>query len=270
MTRARTNHKKTSNLLNDYHLLCYDRTDSTNEEAKRLAEAGASHGAVIWAKQQTAGRGRMGRQWVSQEGNLFASILLTPECPLKEAAQVSFVAAVAALDAIEPLLPNGGELRCKWPNDLLWQGRKLGGILLESFTAGPEDKLWVVVGLGVNVDSFPADTSILATSLKETGVEIISAKIVLSRFIHHFVARYDQWKKRGFIGIRRAWLKQAWGKGERIRVSLPGEEIEGVFKGIDEEGALILGLPGNKKRLIHAGDVFPADSSAKRDRPQKV
>ena len=125
-----------ANLLNDYHLLSFDELDSTNEEAKRLAKGGGHHGAVIWAKRQTAGKGRLGRTWVSSQGNLYVSILLQPEKPLKELGQLSFVAAVAAIEALDALLPPGKRLQCKWPNDILLSGKKVGGILLESFHTG--------------------------------------------------------------------------------------------------------------------------------------
>src|SRR5271154_795990 len=122
--------KTNSNLLNDYHLLSFDALDSTNEEARRLANGGGCHGAVIWAKRQTEGKGRLGRVWISSEGNLFVSVLLQPDKPLKEFSQLSFVTAVAALEALEALIPEGRKLTCKWPNDILIDGRKLGGILL--------------------------------------------------------------------------------------------------------------------------------------------
>ena len=155
---SETDHSDT--LLNDYHLLSYDVLDSTNEEAKRLAGGGASHGAVIWAREQTAGKGRMGREWESLEGNLFVSVLLSPECELPECSQLSFVAAVAASDTLLPIIPNEGQVECKWPNDILLEGKKLGGILLESFTTmdeSGEDRQWVVVGVGINVDSYPEE-----------------------------------------------------------------------------------------------------------------
>src|ERR1700733_4426211 len=133
MTAAK--HKHPSNLLNDYHLLSFDTLDSTNEEAQRLAKGGGCHGAVIWAKKQTEGKGRMGRSWISSDGNLFVSVLLQPDKPLREFTQLSFVAAVATLESLEPLLEKG-KLQCKWPNDILLDGKKVGGILLESFQAG--------------------------------------------------------------------------------------------------------------------------------------
>jgi len=250
------------NLLNDYHLLSYDELDSTNEEARRLAEGGGAHGAVLWAKRQTAGRGRMGRLWVSAEGNLFCSILLTPNCDPQTAAQLSFVTAVAMIETLKPIVSEDSEIACKWPNDILLNGKKVGGILLESFEtadmAPGQNKMlrWVVVGVGINIDSCPENTDIPATFLKEAGVEIISAKIVLSRFIHHFITEYDLWAKKGFAPIRKRWMEYAFREGKPIEVRLPKETHIGVFEGIDTSGQLMLKLKTGKRMAISAGDVF--------------
>lgn len=252
--------KKSTDLLTNYHLLSYDALDSTNEEAKRLAKRGESHGAFVWAKSQTEGRGRYGRPWVSEEGNLFVSVLLSPRCEAAKAPQLSYVAALAAFDAIAPLLPAKHQVSCKWPNDIIVDDKKLAGVLLESFHH--EDKLWVVVGLGVNVDSHPQKVMFPATCLREEGVEIISAKIVLSRFIHHFIECYNLWEQKGFPVIRRSWMKCAWRLGQPIRVALPNEEADGTFKEIDATGALVLFTSPRKRRLIHAADVFPQQAEA--------
>ena len=250
------------NLLNDYHLLSYDELDSTNEEARRLAEGGGAHGAVVWAKRQTQGRGRMGRMWVSAEGNLFCSILLAPNCDIETAAQLSFVTAVAMIETLKPIIPNDGELSCKWPNDILYNGKKIGGILLESFEtadmAPAQNRMvrWIVVGVGINVDSCPEQTDLPATYLKDAGVEIISAKIVLSRFIHHFITEYDIWAKKGFAPIRKKWMEHAFRKGKSIQVRLPKESFTGVFEGIDTTGRLLLKPQRSKQIAISAGDVF--------------
>lgn len=249
-----------ADLLNDYHLLSFDSLDSTNEEAKRLAKGGGCHGAVIWAKKQTEGRGRMGRNWVSSEGNLFVSVLLRPEKPQAELAQLSFVAAVATIEALQAVLTDDSGLKCKWPNDILLGGKKLGGILLESFQTDISGKSWVVVGVGVNVDSYPPRTEFPATCLKDSGVELVSAKIILSRFIHHFIERYNEWNNKGFTPIRKKWMQVAWGLEERLCARLPNNQLEGVCKGIDDQGTLVLLLDNGKKELIHAADIFPADA----------
>lgn len=242
-------------LLSDYHLLAYDELDSTNEEAKRLAHKGESHGAVIWAKRQTHGRGRMDRVWESREGNLFVSFLLSPGCDIPGCAELGFVAALAVRDAVLPVLPASANVQFKWPNDLLLGGRKAGGILIETFTQ-TNGALWAIVGVGLNVDSAPADARFPATCLTSEGVELISAKIVLSRFIHHFVERYNQWTKKGLGPLRKEWLKHAWRFGEQVRVALPNEELTGIFKDMEPGGSLVLALAGGRQQVIPAGDLL--------------
>lgn len=252
-------YKGHSNLLDDYHLLSFDTLDSTNEEAKRLAKAGGAHGAVVWAKKQTGGKGRMGREWVSQPGNLFVSILLKPEKPMAELSQLSFVASIAVVEALAALFEKDHKLACKWPNDVLLDGKKLSGILLESFPCEIDGKQWVVVGVGVNVDSYPNQVQYPATCLTEAGVELVSAKIVLSRFIHHFIECYNEWSNKGFAPIRRRWLSYAWGLKKEITARLPDEEIAGIFQDIDASGSLIVKDKKGHKNIVHAADIFPAE-----------
>lgn len=257
-----------SDLLNSYHLLSFDELDSTNEEAKRLAHGGGCHGAVIWAKKQTAGKGRMGRSWVSPEGNLFVSILLQPEKPLKEFSQLSFVAAISAAQAVQPLVPGKQKVACKWPNDIILDDRKLGGILLESFQA-ENGNAWVVVGIGMNIERFPTDTEFPAICLKDAGVEIVSAKIVLSRLIHHFIENYNAWDTKGFTPIRKEWENLAWKIGTRMRARWADKEEEGIVEGIDVDGSLILILDDGKKCHVHAADVFPVVGVKKKTKKRK-
>lgn len=249
--------KAESNLIEDYHLLSYDALDSTNEEAKRLAAGGGAHGAVIWAKRQSAGRGRMGREWVSAEGNLFVSVLLAPPKDLADCSQLSFVASVAAAETLEAIVEK--EITCKWPNDVLCGGKKIGGILLEAFTTMDEfgkERQWVVVGVGINVDSYPEHVMFPATSLRESGVEIISAKIVLSRFIHNFIHQYDAWVKKGFVPIHKAWMQRAYRLGHQTEVIVGDSQLDGVFEGVDPSGRLLLKAKSGAITGITAGDVF--------------
>ncbi len=245
-------------LINDYHLLTYDVLDSTSAEAKRLAGGGASHGAVIWAKRQTAGRGRMGREWVSAEGNLFVTVLLSPPVALDECPQLSFVAALAVADTLDGIVPDPSLVRCKWPNDVLIAGKKIAGILLESFTTKElvTERQWIAVGVGINVDSYPEHVLFPATSLTESGVELISAKIVLSRFTHHFVARYDEWVAGGFASIRKAWQAKAYQINQPVEVIVGEDRLSGIFAGVDDRGQLLLKTEAKKPQAILAGDVF--------------
>lgn len=245
-------------LLHDYHLLSYDVLDSTNEEAKRLGAGGGAHGAVIWAKRQTDGRGRMGRTWISSEGNLFATILLAPKVDIAKCAQLSFVAALAVAETLEGIIEKPELIRCKWPNDILCGGKKLGGILLESFAMNNNGKptQWVAVGVGINIDSSPEHVMFPATCLRDAGVELISAKIVLSRFIHHFVGRYDQWVSKGFAAIEEGWMERTYHLGKPIEVIVGETQYNGTYEGIDASGRLLLRDKKGAITPIVAGDVF--------------
>ena len=148
-----------------YVLRAFDRVESTNDEARRLAEQGADAGVVVVADQQLKGRGRHGRIWQSPPGNLYASLLLRPDCSIAVSAQLSLVASLALAEALVALAPPDADVRVKWPNDVLVRGAKVAGLLLESAADAGERVAWVVVGSGVNIDSAPADTPYPATAL---------------------------------------------------------------------------------------------------------
>lgn len=240
-----------------YRLATFESLDSTNEQARGLAMDGALDGTVIWAKSQTAGRGRQGREWQSPEGNLYCSIVVRPEVPAADAAQLSFVTALALGQAVSGLLPDGVEMRYKWPNDLLLDGRKAAGILLES-SGGAAGKLdWLVIGAGLNVEECPDVTDgYPATSLREAGVRPVALDDILARYIGGFAHWRARWQNEGLAAIREAWLERAARLGEDITVRLPGDQLQGRFTGLDEGGALLLDLPDGSRRTITAGDVF--------------
>ena len=246
-------------LVNDYHLLTYQQLDSTNQEARRLAEGGGAHGAFIWALNQSTGRGRRGNDWVSQRGNLFVSALLQPECDLSVLPQLSFVAAAAAHASVAPVLP-ASDLKLKWPNDVMLSGEKLAGLLLESFeTRGEETnekKRWAVVGLGMNIENSPSNLEQPATSLRHAGVELISAKIVLSRFIHHFVEWYELWQDDGFEPIKKYWMNYALHKDEMMEIRTGNDFNVGTFSGLDDSGNLLLKQEDGTLLPIVAGEVL--------------
>lgn len=240
-----------------YRLATFESLDSTNEQACGLAMDGALDGTVVWAKSQTAGRGRQGREWQSPEGNLYCSIVVRPEVPAADAAQLSFVTALALGQAVSGLLPDDVEMRYKWPNDLLLDGRKAAGILLESSgdSAGKLD--WLVIGAGLNVEECPDVTDgYPATSLREAGVRPVALDDILARYIGGFAHWRARWQNEGLAAIREAWLERAARLGEDITVRLPGDQLQGRFTGLDEGGALLLDLPDGSRRTITAGDVF--------------
>lgn len=250
-------------LLESYHLLSYDTLDSTNEEAKRLAGGGATHGAVIWSLAQEAGKGRMGREWVSPEGNLYVSFLLRAAEDMPTNTQLAFVSALAVRDTLASILPDeGATLSCKWPNDILLGDKKIAGVLLESFAGLSEESSeaeWVVVGIGVNVDSHPENVRTPATSLRGEGVDLISAKIVLSRLVYHFIMHYDAWKNDGYEAIRKAWQDSAYKINTRIRMEVGDEAFEGIYQGIDTQGRVRLCCDDGEELHLSAGDIHFLD-----------
>lgn len=239
-----------------FRLTAFDRIDSTNVEAKRLAASGAAEGAVVWALEQSAGRGRRGRSWRSPPGNLYCSLLLRPDCPASTAMQLTFVAAVSLAETVAAALPQGTVVTCKWPNDILVEGRKVAGILLETSSVGDADALeWLVAGVGVNIAHYPADVEFPATSLRAEGAADVAPAALLADFCRCFQSSMATWRSLGFAAIRAAWLKRAYGLGEAIEVRLAGETLRGVFQTLDRNGALVLRQNGQERRIT-TGDVF--------------
>jgi BirA family biotin operon repressor/biotin-[acetyl-CoA-carboxylase] ligase len=242
-------------LPSPFRLIAYETIGSTNDELKRLAHEGEAEGLVITAERQTAGRGRRGRTWVSPLGNLYSSVLLRPRCRAADAAQLGFVAALGVADAIGELAPAIG-LCCKWPNDLLANGKKVSGILLETEMVAGDIPDFVVLGVGVNLVSSPRGTPYPATSLVEESARCVAAETMLAAFIRHFAEWLGVWRRDGFASVRTAWLARAMGLGEPIRVRLERDTLDGRFLDLDGDGALILGTPSGSRR-ISAGEIFP-------------
>ena len=241
----------------------YPNIGSTNDAAKTLARDGAPPGTLVWADQQTAGRGRRGRAWQSPPGNLYLSLVLRPSGPPLRAPQLGFVAALALSDALAPYAA-GHELRCKWPNDVLLDGRKLAGILLESETGGGEAVDFVIVGMGVNLIAAPDGTEFPAISLKTARIVPPSPAMALAAFAAHFDEWHRCWEERGFAPIRNAWLQRASGVGQVIRVRLERASFTGRFLDIDDEGGLLVEDAGVQRRIA-AGEVFPVAPSRSKE-----
>lgn len=234
-------------------LLSFASTDSTNEEIRRRAKTGAPEGTAVVAETQTAGRGRRGRTWISPPGNLYCSLLLRPQCATRDAANLSFAAALAVAEALLPLLPEGIDLRFKWPNDVLLTGKKVAGILIESEIEGGALS-FAVVGAGINIANFPPDTEFPATSLAAVGCRT-TVHEVMDAYFDHLRFWYGRWRSEGFAPLRDAWLARAAGIGQVIDVRMAHERLRGKFSELDDSGALILETDAGQ-RAITAGDVF--------------
>lgn len=229
---------------------------STNEDAKRLALAGAPEFTLIWALEQKQGRGRRGRSWSSPRGNLYLSLVLRPEVAAGEAAQIGFVAAVALAETLRPLLPPGAEIALKWPNDVLIGRRKVSGILPEALSGETGRVEALILGIGVNVASHPEGSAWPATDLATEG-----AKIALEPLLERLAAALDRWigiwGREGFAPVRARWMESALGAGERMELRLEHRVLAGRFIEIDAEGALLLApTDGSPPQKIRAGEVF--------------
>lgn len=233
----------------------FDEIDSTNAEARRRAEAGETGPLWIAALRQTAGRGRRGRTWETGAGNLAATFLTRSEKPPAEAAQVSFVAALAVADLAAEFVP-AGLISLKWPNDPLIGGRKAAGILVES-GPHPVGGLWLAVGCGVNLATPPQAPERPATAFAEhMRGPPPPAPEALNFLVESFERWRGLWERQGFAPIAEAWTARAEGLGRACTVRLPAETVNGVAEGLDVDGALRLRTASGLVRRITAGDVF--------------
>lgn len=229
----------------------FDSVDSTQDILKIKANDGAPEGTVIHGLEQLKGRGRHGNTWMSPKGNLYMSVLLRPDCDVAIGGQLAFVIAVAVGEAVGSFLPESkqNEVTLKWPNDILYNGLKLSGILLETNT-NHNILDAVYVGMGVNVDA-PPEEHIGVNSIAANPVNMEDMRsAVLERLAHW----YSQWQQKGFAPIRLAWLKQAHGLDQPMRARMPNHTEEGVFGGINEDGALIL-KKADQDIMIQAAEV---------------
>lgn len=229
-------------LPDGWTLVALDTVGSTNDEAARLADSGAPEGTVVWSREQTGGRGRRGRRWSSPVGNLYSSTILRPDCAAAQAAELGFVAALAVAD----MVPAGRQVRVKWPNDVLVDGGKIAGILLESAVGDGGRVLHVVAGIGVNVGFAPQlpemryPGSALGGTV-EAALEVLAAALA---------RRLADWRRAGFAAVRAAWLAQAGPLGAEVDVKLGEGLVSGRFAGLDPEGALLLETADGPRRIV--------------------
>ena len=247
-----------SPLPDGYRQEHHDSLASTNAHALAAARAGAAGGLWVTAGEQTAGRGRRGRAWTTGAGNLAASLMLVDLAPPEIAPTVSFVAALAAHQAVVDVAgPAIAErLALKWPNDLLLDRMKIAGILVEG-EGLPSGAFALVIGIGVNCVSHPEIAGGQAASnLAARGLPV-DAETLFARLALRMDEELRRWDRgRGFAGVRAAWLARAAGIGEPIRANLAAGTVSGRFETLDEAGRLVLVGDDGSRRAIGAGDVF--------------
>ena len=239
-------------------ILLLDQTDSTNADARRRADAGETGPLWIVARRQTEGRGRRGRSWESQDGNLFSTLLqLTRKSPA-EAAQVTFVAALAIADLLDAYAP-ASLVTIKWPNDVMLAGQKTSGVLVES-GAHESGGLWLAVGIGVNLAHAPEGTERPATALVHHLRGDVAApptvEAAAATLAGAFAVWMTRWETLGFEPILDAWRARTAGLDGPAVARLGRETVEGIAEGVAPDGALKLRLADGSLRLISAGDVF--------------
>lgn len=260
-----------------YRLESFDTVDSTNIEALDAAKSGGAGRVWFVSDHQVSGRGRRGRPWQTQRGNLAASLLLTPDVPLKNAAALGFVAGLSLADALDAAIPDArigvgidggsvagrGRFELKWPNDVLAHGAKLSGILLESKMLDAE-RYALVIGIGVNVVTAPQDVPYPATSLAEMGAHIDAQQLFLA-LSDAWIDNERLWRSgHGLGAIREKWLSRAAGLDSEVAVNAEGRVVRGTFETIDEECRFVIRENDGSTIRIAAGDVhFGAVASVK-------
>ena len=235
-------------------VLILETVDSTNAEARRQAEAGEAGPLWIAARRQSEGRGRRGRRWESDSGNLAATLLMQTARTPAEAAQVTFVATLAVAEMLDSYV--GRErVSIKWPNDVMLDGVKVAGILVES-GAHAARGLWLAVGIGVNLAHAPKGTERPATAIGSAGIEAPTFEAALGRLVDSFSNWQARWDQMGFQPVLHAWIDRTGGLDGPCVARLGSETLEGTADGVEADGALRLRLADGTLRRISAGDVF--------------
>jgi BirA family transcriptional regulator, biotin operon repressor / biotin---[acetyl-CoA-carboxylase] ligase len=225
----------------------YATIGSTNDEAQRLAAGGAPHGTVVVADEQTAGRGRFSRRWVSPPGNLYLSAVLRLDLPPARSVETGFLAALAVADAVGAMLPPQARTMLKWPNDVLVNDGKISGILLERM----DDAL--ILGIGVNVLIAPDGVPYRASTIVGCG-GLATVDGTGARLLSDLAAWLDVWQQDGFAPIRTAWLARAHPVGTPLRLMAGDRLVSGRFADLAPDGALIIDTDEGRARFV-AGEV---------------
>ncbi|MGL5719268.1 MAG: biotin--[acetyl-CoA-carboxylase] ligase [Alphaproteobacteria bacterium] len=247
---------KQTRLPYGYTLCTFEVLSSTMDEASLLAQQNFPDRTLVVANRQTNARGRRGRSWFSPQGNLSLSLLLRPRIEPSGCFAYAFIFALAMGKTLANILPPGGFISYKWPNDLYINDFKVGGILLESEVDAQTSTLrWLIGGVGVNLINSPLEAPYPVISLKQLGVDVLASEM-LSPFCIAFHHLETLFQERGFCAIRELWIEQAYGLGQLVKIN-SGSDFpeEGIFQDIDSEGAMVLRMLSGERKRILTGDV---------------
>lgn len=242
--------------VSDFRHVSLVDTESTNLECFSYARAGDAGNLWVTAQQQSSGKGRRGRVWVSEAGNLYASLLLIDPAPIEKSSSLPLVAALAVYRAISNILPDCAEpIQIKWPNDLLIGLKKTSGILIEAQFL-PDGRRAVVIGIGINISHKPNNTAYPVSMLNDYDTHL-TTESVFNQLMRTMSETLNQWQASDNLpSIMHDWRKAAYGIGTMITVNLSNRSIQGLFIGIDDDGFLMLDEGDGVIRSITAGDVF--------------
>lgn len=237
------------------NLVVLDKIDSTNNEAKRMAENGAAAGTLVISDSQTAGKGRRGRSWSSPDGSsIYMTLMMRPDINPVKAPMLTLVAAMAVRKAVHEA--SGIQSMIKWPNDLVCNGKKICGILTE-MSAEPDFINYVVIGIGINVniEGFPDEIKDTATSLKIESGHYIDRNHIISEFCNYFESYYNKFTGSGMKMLTEEYNANLINFGRHIRVLDPSGEFTGISKGINENGELLVVKEDGSTVTVMSGEV---------------
>ncbi len=239
------------------NLKLMEEVGSTQDELRKLAEEGAPEGTLVIAERQTRGRGRMGRSWVSPAGKgVWMSLLLRPQVPIQQTSQLTLLAAVALCRGISRIVDL--KIGIKWPNDLLVEGKKISGILLES--AAEEERLkYVAAGLGISAnldeEDYPEELRAKAVSLKMAAGREVDRPQLIASILEEFEKLYEMYQEKGFAPIRTLWEMHAVTLGRPAVLHTSRGIVEGVPEALDESGGLAVRLPDGSLQVFYSAEV---------------
>lgn len=240
----------------EWSIETHDSVKSTQEILKGMAGLEEPEGKVIHAYEQKGGTGRHGRPWISEKGNLYTSILLRPDCPAQKVTQLSLLTALAVADTIQTYMISPEKLVLKWPNDVLIDGEKCAGILLETELHQSGAVKWVVIGVGINVHKPPLGMGVGVQDYSEQIIDLINFRNV---YLRNMARYYTLWNREDFSLIRHRWLDKAHKEGTRIQVKIGAQIERGFFHDLDAAGNMIIRDNEYRTKTISAGEVHFLD-----------